>query len=924
MNDVGSNTAPVIGGDASVTITVLENTAGNIGSAFSATDADTGDTITWSVGGTDDSSFDISGGQLSLASGVSLDYEDKTSYAITVIASDGTDSDSVAVTVSVTDVTEKPGQPDAPTVTPTSGSTTSLDVSWTAPANTGRPAITAYGVQYRLKDAASWSSANVTVTGTSATITGLTDGAEYEVQVRATNSDGDGPWSASGAGTTGTTTDYDADDDGLIELASVAQLGAIRWDLDGDGTPSTGNETTYAAAFPTPASGMGCASTCEGYELTADLNLSSVANWPVSSSGYTAVFEGNGHVLSNLKQDRAATNVGLFSLVGSGGVIRNVGLVDVNVRGTDNGVNAALGALAGRNEGTIVASYVNGGSVDQVVRQSGGLVGVNTGAITASYARGVTVTDGTAQGGLVGENTGTITASYSTGAVQGTTNSSGLVHVNSGTVTNSYWDKTTSGNSTSVGGVGKTTSELQTPTGYTGIYADWDNLDLDGDSATTDANFLWDFGSASEYPILTANTAPKILSSFAMPFGPNPSFNLNEDKDDRTTISVGTMKGRDAEGDTFTWALSGSDAASFNLGDTASNRTVKVYVNETTVLDFESGKIEYSLTITATDERWAASSLDFTIKVIDVVEVPPFKPHNAPTVVATSGSTTSLTVTWSAPVSSGSAISGYDVQYREKDATPAATWASHPHSGTGTTATIGSLTASTAYEVQVRGINAAGAGPWSDSGTGTTSAPNSAPVFTDGATTTRSVAENTAATQNIGSAVAATDADAADTLTYTLSGTDAASFGIVSSSGQLQTKASLDYETKTSYTVTVSVSDSKNADGAADTAVDASTTVTISVTNMDEAGSVSFDSTTATVGTALAATITDPDGSVSSITWQWASSSVGSLPPVWGRGAASAGPRRRPTPRSPATSATTCGPAPPTPTPSARARPRLR
>ena len=765
------------------------------------------------------------------------------SYAITVIASDGTDSASVAVTVSVSDVTEKPGQPDAPTVTPTSGSTTSLDVSWTEPANTGRPAITAYGVQYSLKDAASWSIANVTVTGTSATITGLTDGAEYEVQVRATNADGDGAWSDSGTGTTSTTIDYDADDDGLIEISSVAQLGAIRWDLDGDGTPSTGNETEYAAAFPTPASGMGCASTCEGYELTADLDLSSVANWPVSSSGYTAVFEGNGHVLSNLKQDRAATNVGLFSLVGSGGVIRNVGLVDVNVTGTNNDVNAALGALAGRNEGTIVASYVNGGSVNQVVGRSGGLVGVNTGAITASYARGVTVTDGAAQGGLVGVNTGIITASYSTGAVQGTTNSSGLVHVNSGTVTNSYWDKTTSGNSTSVGGVGKTTSELQTPTGYTGIYADWDNLDLDGDSATADTNFLWDFGSASEYPILAANTAPKIVSSFGgIPFKPNPSFSLNEDKDDRTTISVVKMKGRDAEGDTFTWALSGSDAASFNLGDTASSSTVKVYVNETTVLDFESGKIVYSLTITATDEHSAASSLDFTIKVIDVVEVPPFKPHKAPTVVATSGSTTSLTVTWSAPVSSGSAISGYDVQYREKDATPAATWASHPHSGTGTTATIGSLTASTAYEVQVRGINAAGAGPWSDSGTGTTSAPNSAPVFTDGATT-RSVAENTAAAQNIGDAVAATDADAADTLTYTLGGTDKASFGIVSTSGQLQTKASLDYETKTSYTVTVSVSDSKNADGNADTAVDASTTVTISVTNVDEEGSVSLSST---------------------------------------------------------------------------------
>ena len=82
-----------------------------------------------------------------------------------------------------------------------------------------------------------------------------------------------------------------------------------------------------------------------------------------------------------------------------------------------------------------------------------------------------------------------------------------------------------------------------------------------------------------------------------------------------------------------------------------------------------------------------------------------------------------------------------------------------------------------------------------------------APVFTEGTSATRSVAENTPAGQNIGTPVAATDADTGDTLTYTLSGTDVSSFDIVNTSGQLQTKAALDYETKNSYSVTVSVSD---------------------------------------------------------------------------------------------------------------------
>ena len=114
---------------------------------------------------------------------------------------------------------------------------------------------------------------------------------------------------------------------------------------------------------------------------------------------------------------------------------------------------------------------------------------------------------------------------------------------------------------------------------------------------------------------------------------------------------------------------------------------------------------------------------------------------------------------------------------------------------------------------------------------------NEAPAF-PATTATRSVAENTAANTNIGAAVAATDPDitatntdadpgdtTADALTYSLSGTDAASFDIVSTSGQLKTKAALDYETKTSYTVTVTASD---------TALSDTITVTINVIDVNE------------------------------------------------------------------------------------------
>ncbi len=63
--------------------------------------------------------------------------------------------------------------------------------SWTAEAN-GAP-ITAYLLQHRQVVGGSW--VDVNLTGTSYTVTGLSNDTLYEVKVRATNSVGDGDWS---------------------------------------------------------------------------------------------------------------------------------------------------------------------------------------------------------------------------------------------------------------------------------------------------------------------------------------------------------------------------------------------------------------------------------------------------------------------------------------------------------------------------------------------------------------------------------------------------------------------------------------------------------------------------------------------------------------------------------------------------------
>ena len=109
-----------------------------------------------------------------------LDDTDCT-YYVTVTVVDGVGgSDATGVNIEVGDRTEPASAPARPTVRATEKSSTSLDVSWNAPANPG-PATTSYDVQYRT-DSEPFSSDGVTVTGTTATISGTNA------------SDDDAPW----------------------------------------------------------------------------------------------------------------------------------------------------------------------------------------------------------------------------------------------------------------------------------------------------------------------------------------------------------------------------------------------------------------------------------------------------------------------------------------------------------------------------------------------------------------------------------------------------------------------------------------------------------------------------------------------------------------------------------------------------------
>ena len=218
------NSPPQSNDETIATRNVDENTpAGeNIGSPVSASDLDT-TTLTYTLGGPDAGLFNFTTRTGQLRTKAPLNHEDprcydastpsdtKCYYYVTVTVVDGAGgSDATGVRIEVGDRTEPASAPARPTIRATEKSSTSLDVSWSAPQNAG-PDIVSYEVQWR-KGSDPFSTDGVAITGTTATISGvdntnddtpwLEPNTTYEVRVRADNGERMSAWSASGSGRT--------------------------------------------------------------------------------------------------------------------------------------------------------------------------------------------------------------------------------------------------------------------------------------------------------------------------------------------------------------------------------------------------------------------------------------------------------------------------------------------------------------------------------------------------------------------------------------------------------------------------------------------------------------------------------------------------------------------------------------------------
>ena len=270
--------------------------------------------------------------------------------------------------------------------------------------------------------------------------------------------------------------------------------------------------------------------------------------------------------LFGYSQDSATIrNLGLTVAAGSGSMVRAnkyVGALGGFMHGTitgvysnvdvngQNDVGGLIGTVGGKRNGNVIETYATGNVTGPGSRGFGigglvGKVGGHSGLVAANFATGTVTTHGGDPGGLIGQKWSLrVAANYATGNVNhsnesglnGWTMSGGFIgslytangveRVESGYSTGKvgidgrrgafsgsisfcalnhyphihdlYWDTVASALTNSACGTGKSTVDLQTPTGYTGIYADWD-VDVDGDGKNDDP---WDFGTASQYPIL--------------------------------------------------------------------------------------------------------------------------------------------------------------------------------------------------------------------------------------------------------------------------------------------------------------------------------------------------------------------------------------------------------------------------------------
>jgi hypothetical protein len=142
------------------------------------------------------------------------------------------------------------------------------------------------------------------------------------------------------------------------------------------------------------------------YRQTANIDISAGGWIPIGSTAsmFTGTYDGAGFTVSglNFTGTESVTQLlgGLFGDIGATGVVKNLGVINVDITYIPSGTNGnTRGGIAGWNRGTIKNSYVTGSIAGRW--RVGGIAGVNDGLIENCYSR-VTINAADYAGGLAG------------------------------------------------------------------------------------------------------------------------------------------------------------------------------------------------------------------------------------------------------------------------------------------------------------------------------------------------------------------------------------------------------------------------------------------------------------------------------------------------------------------------------------------
>ncbi|WP_231602887.1 beta strand repeat-containing protein [Neorhodopirellula pilleata] len=391
---------------------------------------------------------------------------------------------------------------------------------------------------------------------------------------------------------------------------------------------------------------------------------------------------------------------------------------------------------------------------------------------------------------------------------------------------------------------------------------------VNGEGSTDNASFtisgntlrtasVFDFDTKSSYRIrvqTTDSTGRTLQRSFTISVtelntAPTAISFSNSSVAENATVgtTVGTLTSTDANaGDTFTYSLVSGTGSTDNASFTISGNQLRT----ATTLDFET-QPSYSVRVRTTDAGGLTFERTFTITVTNVNESPSAIALSSTTLENNAASGTAV-----GTLTTTDADAGDTFTYTLVDGQGSTDNTSFAiDGGTLEAATTINFASQSSYSVRVRSTDAAGLFT-EQTFTITQSTTNTAP--TDLSLSSTSIAENAAVGTTVGT-LTSTDANAGDTFTYSLvsgtGSTDNASFTI--SGDQLRTATTLDFETKSSYSVRVRTTDAGN--------LTFERTFTITVTNVNEAPSaIALSSTTldnnAASGTAVGTlTTTDAD-----------------------------------------------------------------